>query len=151
MILIAIKGNIDKTRVNTLLDKYFEGKNKPPYKFINRFVKFESWAPLLIDPQVYDFEEDLVEFLSQELDTEVFGYEYQDTITLYTLYLYRSGKCVDEFTTVDYEILKTLGYFSYLDDLSDEEKRNIDTSEVLTDYYAQLDFNPNYVSFDDEY
>lgn len=151
MILIALNGNIDKDQIYTLFDRYFEGKNKPPYKFINRFAKFELWTPLLIDPQQYNLEEDLVEFLSKELEISVFGYEYQDTVTAYILYLYSSGECVDEFTTVDYEILNTYGYFAYLDDLSDEEKTNIDINEVLTDYYTQLGFDPNYVSFADEY
>ena len=151
MILIAIKDNVDKNQIITQLNKYFEGKDKPPYKLINKLEKFNSWTPLLIDPQKYDLEEELIEFLSTKLGSTVFGYEHQDTVNLYTIYLYSSGECVDELSTLDGEISKTYGYFSYLDDLTNEEKSDLDTNEVLEAYYKQLGFDPDYISFEDQY
>lgn len=151
MILIAIKELHKTNQVDQAINKYFEKKDIPSYKFINKFEKFNSWTPLLIDPRDYDLEEELIEFLSKELSLEVFGYEYQDTVTAYLIYLYKCGECMDEFTYIDYEIISTYGFFAYLDDLPDNEKVDLETNEVLKAYYDQLGFDPIYVSFEDQY
>lgn len=151
MILVAIKDSNNKDQVDNLLNKYFKEKIKPPYKFIDKFEGFSAWAPLLIDPQEYDLEEELVEFLSKDLNLTVFGYEHQDTANYYTVYLYSSGECIDEFRMLDDEILATLGYFMYIDDLSEEEKSDTNAYDILEPYYKKLGFDPNYVSFNDQY
>ena len=151
MILIALKNIDDTSKIKQTLNEYFDGKVIPSYKFISKFEKFNSWIPLLIDPQEYDLEEDLIEYLSKELNAIVFGYEYQDTVTAYILYLYNSGECVDEFTTLDFDISHTYGHFAYLDDLPEEEKADLETHEVLSTYYNEIGFDPDYVSFEDQY